>query len=191
MMRQRRHRGRSGGTCATALRGVLPKALLALALLAGGSAPAAAIEAGKPAPLLQAQLLDGDSYDLAAHRGEVVVLNFWATWCVPCRAELPAFSDYFRQHRDEGLSVLAVSMDDPEDMAKVRHVAATLPFPVAMYGAAQAGDYGRIWRLPITFVIDRRGVLRVDGGRGELTTFDPALLDRTVGPLLREPRPGP
>jgi peroxiredoxin len=168
------------------LRGAVAALLLAASVLA---ANAAAIGEGKPAPQLQARLLDGGAFSLGEHRGEVVILNFWATWCVPCRAELPAFADYYNRHRGEGLTVLAVSMDDPEDLAKVRGVAKTLPFPVALYGDAQAQDYGRIWRLPITFVIDRRGVLRVDGGRGELTTFDATLLDKTVGPLLHEPRP--
>ena len=168
------------------LRGAVAALLLGASALA---ANAAAIGEGKPAPALQAGLLDGSAFSLDEHRGEVVILNFWATWCVPCRAELPAFADYYNRHRSEGLTVLALSMDDPEDLAKVRNVAKALPFPVALYGEARAQDYGRIWRLPITFVIDRRGVLRVDGGRGALTTFDASLLDKTVGPLLREPRP--
>ena len=153
-------------------------------LLSAWSGTALAIEAGKSAPPLQAKQLDGASYTLAAHRGEVVILNFWATWCVPCRVELPAFSEFYRRHQAEGLTVLAVSMDDPEDLAKVRDVAGGLPFPAAMYGDTQAQGYGRIWRLPITFVIGRDGVLRYDGGVGERGTFDLPGLERTVGPLL-------
>lgn len=161
------------------------KLLPALALLLAAWAwPAQAIEAGKSAPPLQARQLDGGSYTLAAHKGEVVILNFWATWCVPCRVELPAFSEFYRKHQAEGLTVLAVSMDDPEDLAKVRDVAKALPFPAAMYGDTQAQGYGRIWRLPITFVIGRDGVLRYDGGVGERGTFDLPGLERTVGPLL-------
>ncbi|MDR3417822.1 MAG: TlpA disulfide reductase family protein [Nevskia sp.] len=163
-------------------------ATLVLALLAG-AARAHGIEAGAPAPPLQARLLDGGRFVLAEHRGEVVVLNFWATWCVPCRAELPAFADYYRRHRGEGLSVVAVSMDDPELLTRVREVAATLPFPTAMYADAGAEAYGRIWRLPITFVIDRRAALRVDGGRGAATSYDLPALERTLDPLLAEPVP--
>ena len=148
------------------------------------SGSAFAIKADKPAPPLQAKQLDGAAYILAAHKGEVVILNFWATWCVPRRAELPAFSEFYRKHQAEGLSVLAVSMDDPEDLAKVRKVAGDLPFPAAMYGDAQAEGYGRIWRLPITFIIGRDGVLRYDGGVGERGSFDLPGLERTVGPLL-------
>ncbi len=161
------------------------KFLTSLTLLASAWAgPALAIEAGQPAPPLQAQQLDGGAYKLAAHKGEVVILNFWATWCVPCRAELPAFAEFYRRHQAEGLSVLAVSMDDPEDLAKVRDVAKALPFPAAMYADTQVAGYGRIWRLPITFVIGRDGVLRYDGGVGERGTFDLPGLERTVGPLL-------
>jgi cytochrome c biogenesis protein CcmG/thiol:disulfide interchange protein DsbE len=162
------------------------KRLAALFLaLAAGATPAQAIEAGKPAPPLQARLLDGSTWNLAEHKGEVVILNFWATWCVPCRAELPAFAAYYRQHQAEGLTVLALSVDDPEDLPKVRHVAADLPFAVGLYGDAAAAPWGRIWRLPITFIIDREGVLRYDGGRGELTSFDLPGLEKVAGPLLQ------
>jgi len=120
---------------------------------------------------LQARQLDGGSYTLAAHKGEVVILNFWATWCVPCRVELPAFSEFYRKHQAEGLTVLAVSMDDPEDLAKVRDVAKALPFPAAMYGDTQAQGYGRIWRLPITFVIGRDGRAALRRRRGRARHF--------------------
>ena len=160
--------------------------LLLLVLLAG---PDAALGVGQPAPPLEAQQLDGGRYSLAAHRGEVVILNFWATWCVPCRAELPAFADFYQRHRAEGLSVLAVSMDDPEDLAKVRAVAATLPFPAAMYAQAGAEGYGRIWRLPITFIIDRQGRLRADGGSGKPMVYDLPALEQAVAPLLGPPAP--
>lgn len=160
-------------------------AVLALAL------PAQALETGRTAPAFAATTLDGTRFDLAAHRGEVVLLNFWASWCAPCREEMPAFDAYYRAHRDEGLAIVTVSMDDPERRATVERIARGFAFPSAMAGDAQAAGYGRIWRLPISFVIDRRGVLRVDGGRGERKAYDGPALDRELGPLLREPRPDP
>lgn len=159
---------------------LLSTALAALLL----AAPAQAVDLDQPAPPLTATLLDGSAWDLAAHKGDVVIVNFWATWCVPCRAELPAFAEFQRKHQAEGVTVLALSMDDPEDLAKVRHVAADLPFAVGLYGDAATRPYGRIWRLPITFIVGRDGVLRYDGGRGEMTSFDLAGLEKVVGPLL-------
>lgn len=146
--------------------------------------PGFATETAKPAPPLTATTLEGARFDLAAARGEVVIVNFWATWCVPCREELPAFAEFYRQHYGQGLRVLAVSLDDPEDLAKVRTVAAGLPYPVATAAQTDASGYGRIWRLPLTFVIDRGGRLVADGGRGARKTWDRPALEAEVLPLL-------
>ncbi len=148
-----------------------------------------AIEVGRPAPSFMATLLDGTRFDLAAHRGEVVIVNFWATWCAPCREEMPAFDALQQAYRDQGLQIVAVSMDDPELRERVLKLAQGFSYPMAMAGDTQAAGYGRIWRLPISFVIDRQGLLRVDGGIGERKAYDlPALL-RDIGPLLLEQRP--
>ena len=148
-----------------------------------------AIEVGHPAPSFTATLLDGTRFDLAAHRGEVVVINFWATWCAPCREEMPAFEALQRTYRYQGLVIVAVSMDDPELRERVLKLAQDFSYPMAMAGDTKAAGYGRIWRLPISFVIDRQGLLRVDGGIGERKAYDLHALLNEVGPLLREPRP--
>ena len=148
-----------------------------------------AIEVGRPAPSFTATLLDGSRFDLAAHRGEVVIVNFWATWCGPCREEMPAFEALQQAYRDQGLAIVAVSMDDPELRDRVLKLAQGYSYPMAMAGDTQAAGYGRIWRLPISFIIDRQGVLRVDGGIGERKAYDLHALLGEIGPLLREPRP--
>lgn len=156
--------------------------LLPLAPRAGGA---------PPAPPLQATLLDGGRFSLAEHRGDVVIVNFWATWCEPCRAELAAFRQYLDAHAGDGLALLAVSMDDPEDAAKVAAATRELPLAVAMGDHTDAAGYGRIWRLPMTFIIDRAGRLRIDGGRGPAQVYDLPALRRDVDPLLAEPRQKP
>ena len=141
-------------------------------------------EVGKAAPALQATLLDGSQFRNADQTGQVIILNFWATWCAPCRAEMPALDAYYQKYRAEGLTILAISMDEPEDEAKVRQVMVAFSFPAAIAGNANFKGYGRIWRIPLTFVIDRGGILRKDGWYGD-AGIDLPMLEKTVTPLLR------
>ncbi|MEO8849054.1 MAG: TlpA disulfide reductase family protein [Casimicrobiaceae bacterium] len=159
--------------------------VLALGILAAlGAGEARAIAAGKPAPAFAATLFDGSAFSLAAQRGNVVILNFWATWCAPCREEMPAIDAFYREHRAEGLAVVAVSMDRAADEAKARKLMRDFAFAAAFARQASFKDYGRIWRLPLTFVIDREGVLRRDDWY-EDPGIGTAALDATVLPLLR------
>ena len=157
--------------------------LLVLALGLQFALSAQAIKEGEPAPALDAKLLDGKAFSLSAASGKVVIVNFWATWCEPCRAEMPALDAYYRRHRDEGFVLLAVSMDDPADDAKVREAVKNFAFPAAMAKSVSARAYGRIWRIPITFLIDRGGIVRKSGWFAE-SGFDDAALEATVTPLL-------
>jgi peroxiredoxin len=143
-----------------------------------------AIEQGRPAPAFKAKTLSGQSMDLASTMGDVVLINFWATWCAPCRKEMPAMETYYRQHKAQGFRIIAVSMDDPSDEPKVREVMKAFTFPAALARDADFDGYGRIWRMPMTFVIDRQGILRKDGGVGTPVHLDQATLDRLVSPLL-------
>jgi thiol-disulfide isomerase/thioredoxin len=150
------------------------------------SQAALAIKEGEAAPPLEAKLLDGKSFSLAAASGKVVVVNFWATWCEPCRAEMPALNTYLEKHKAEGLEILAISMDVPGDDSKVRDVMRSYGFDAALGREASFKGYGRIWRLPLTFVIDRQGVLRKDGWYGD-PGIDLPLLEKIVTPLLSQP----
>jgi cytochrome c biogenesis protein CcmG, thiol:disulfide interchange protein DsbE len=161
-----------------------PIRLLALLLPLAFHCAAAALEEGKAAPALEARLLSGESFSLGNAAGKVVVINFWATWCAPCRAEMPALDAYYRKHRDKGLVVLALSMDEPKDEAKVRAVMKAFAFPAALGPQSDFKGYMRIWRLPLTFVVDRSGILRSKDWYGD-PGIDEALLERTVTPLLQ------
>jgi thiol-disulfide isomerase/thioredoxin len=144
-----------------------------------------AAQVGAAAPLFTATLMDGGRFS-TADSGGVVLINFWATWCEPCRKEMPALDAYYRKHREQGLKMVAVSMDDPADAAKVRQVMRAYAFPAAMVADVQAKGYGRIWHIPMTFVIDRNGVLRKDDW-SEPNGLDEATLERVVTPLLATP----
>lgn len=141
---------------------------------------------GKPAPPFEATTIDGTKFSLSGMAGKVVVINYWATWCPPCREEMPAFESYHMEHQSEGLVLLAVSMDETTDLAKVRDVMKAYTFQAAMASSASARGYGRIWRIPLTFVIDRHGILRKNGWAGD-AKIDQNALEKIVTPLLREP----
>jgi thiol-disulfide isomerase/thioredoxin len=157
---------------------------LALTCLLVINGHAGAIAEDAPAPAVEGTLFDGSRFALADHAGKVVVLNFWASWCAPCREEMPALDAYYRRHRSEGLEIVAISMDSPKDETKARDLMRAFSFPAAFGRELTIKGYGRIWRLPLTFVIDRQGVLRKDGWYGD-PLLDSAILEQMVTPLLR------
>jgi cytochrome c biogenesis protein CcmG/thiol:disulfide interchange protein DsbE len=182
---------RSGLTPDLQRRAVLRGAVGLGIAAAGGlfSVPAAAnhLRVGQPAPPLVLHSLDGQ--DIATHDllGQVVIATFWATWCEPCRDELPVLSDYAALHSKEGLQVLGFSLDGPEDISKVRKVAASLSFPVGLLGSPWVGAYGRIWRVPVSFVIDRAGRLATNGWDEDKPVWTKERLQRIVNPMLLHP----
>ncbi len=155
--------------------------LLALLLCWAGLVHAAEL---RSAPPLTATLLDGTRFSSAEQAGKVILVNFWATWCAPCREEMPAIEAFYQRYRSRGLQVIAISLDEPADLAKVREIAGTQSFPVALSAQAQYKGYGRIWRLPMTFVIDRDGKLR-DDLTAKTLQVDTAFLEQRIAPLLQ------
>ena len=152
-----------------------------LALLAA-SGQALAAES-RAAPSLNATLLDGTRFSVADHSGKVVLINFWATWCGPCRTEMPALDTFYRKYRERGLVMLAISLDEPAQTSAVRDVMRAYSFPAALSAQARYSGYGRIWRVPMTFVVDRQGRLRDDLLRDTLVV-DETFLEQRVAPLL-------
>jgi cytochrome c biogenesis protein CcmG, thiol:disulfide interchange protein DsbE len=155
----------------------------ALALLALQLTPHAIAEALRPAPPLSATLLDGRSFTLHQVAGKVLIVNFWATWCAPCREEMPALEAFRSKHRGRGIEVLAISMDEPRNLAAVRNTLQAYGFEAALSAQTSYEGYGRIWRLPTTFVVDREGRLRADLTMGA-APIDLTWLERHVTPLL-------
>ena len=159
--------------------------IAAIVLLIGISCPALAddLVVGQPAPPIVLHTLEGATVATADLRGKVTILNFWATWCVPCRQEMPLLSNYAAKHAGQ-VQVLGFSLDSPGTLPEVKRVAATVGFPVGLLGSAWAGGYGRMWRLPVSFVIDRNGILRHDGWRDDQLPLTAESLERIVTPLL-------
>jgi cytochrome c biogenesis protein CcmG, thiol:disulfide interchange protein DsbE len=147
-------------------------------------ASANALKLGAPAPAAILMTLEGERIATSDLLGQVVILTFWATWCVPCREELPLLSSFAAQHAADGLRVLGFSLDGVDKLREVRQVAQSLHFPVGLLANSSAPGYGRIWRLPVNFTIDRAGRLIDDGWKDKIPTWTTERLERIVTPLL-------
>ena len=133
---------------------------------------ASVLQLNSQAPDFTLQTLDGKTIRLSDFRGKVVILNFWATWCEPCKVEMPWFVELQKQYGPAGLQFLGVAMDDasPRDIAGFAHDVG-VNYPILLGKEAVGDAYGGVQFLPETFYIDRRGKL-VDRafrlkGRGE------------------------
>ena len=120
---------------------------------------------GRAAPAIAAKDFDGQVVRLREYRGKVVLLNFWASWCGPCKVEMPTFARWQKQYGGR-LQVLGVSMDDDAGAAKAAAGKLGIDYPVVMGTAAMGNSYGGVYGLPVSFVIDAEGRIRAeyDGG---------------------------
>lgn len=133
------------------------------------------------APDLQLKSLEGKTIKLSDYKGKVVVLNFWATWCPPCREEIPDLVALQKQYAARGLVVLGVSMDEggPAGVASFAKKF-EINYPVVMGDEKTSEAYGGIQVLPTTFIIDRKSNV-VDGLQGGT---DRAGFEEKIKPLL-------
>jgi thiol-disulfide isomerase/thioredoxin len=125
-----------------------------------GGAPAASspAPASDPAPAWTLKDLAGKSVSLADFRGKVVVLDVWATWCPPCRAEIPHFIEIQNEYKDKGVTVVGISVDStgPADVAQFVKDNG-MNYPIVMADEATATAYGADQGIPTTVVIDKNG----------------------------------
>jgi thiol-disulfide isomerase/thioredoxin len=140
-------------------RGIFPIVFAVALISAAAQSPPTDPLLHKPAPTFVRTDIDQHAIDLSAYRGRVVLLTFWATWCAPCRVEMPRFTAWQQRYASMGLTIVAVSMDD--DPAPVRALLRKHPvnYPVLMGDRELATEYGGILGLPVTFLIDRQGIV--------------------------------
>lgn len=157
--------------------------LAVAALLRAGPPAGAAVPVGSVAPALVATTLDGKTIELATMRGQVVVIHFWATWCPPCREEMPVLDAFYRAHHGEGLELIAVSIDRKRDLRDVEKVMKAFSFPAVLVAAATANGWGTPDAMPLTYVVDSSGAIHsvLRPGKGILTTEQ---LRAEIEPLL-------
>ncbi len=134
----------------------------------------------KPAPDFTLPQITGPPLKLSDYRGKIVLLDFWATWCEPCRAEIPHLVDLQNKYGTQGLQIIGVSMDDSPDPVPAFYKQFKMNYPVVM-GNAQTGEqYGGVLGLPIAFLIDRQGQIR----KKHIGATDAAVFEKEVTNLL-------
>ena len=149
-----------------------------------GQQPTRSVLLGRPAPGLVGTTLDGGPFDLADWRGEVVLVNVWASWCVPCRQEQPLLVDTYRELAPRGLEIVGIDVrDEPETARAFQQRYGEAPWPsVDDPDGRRAVDWGT-FALPETYLVDRSGTV-VAKAVGEL---DAAWIRDNVAPLLAAP----
>lgn len=144
---------------------------------------ATALDVGDAAPALKGTTLDGKPFDLAALKGKVVVVNQWATWCGPCRAEMPLLDAFARKYASKGVVLLGLDEDDAKDSAQVRQAMAAFSYPALMAEIAPTDEFRAPRVLPVTYVIDATGVVRAKLWAAGTPVTEESL-EKAVAPLL-------
>ena len=140
----------------------------------------------QPAPSLVVTQLNGQVFDLSKMRGKVVLVNYWATWCAPCKREMPTFNEFYRRHHADGLELIGISTDRPDDFAKMRKMSGLLAYPTALFSEISDDGFGTPEGFPLTYVIDGNGVVR-----DKFVEVGNQLLKDVVLPLLSQARNAP
>jgi peroxiredoxin len=138
------------------------------------------MEQNKPAPNFTTQALSGSETALADYAGDVVVVNFWATWCPPCKAEMPGINAFYERHQAEGLVVLAVNAKESESLVRPFIESNQFTFPVLLDPAGAIVNQYQVRSFPTTVIIDRDGIVR----HIQVGMISEEELETAVAPLL-------
>lgn len=147
--------------------------------------PATTAQSGQPrqAPNFSLPDLSGQKLSLSSYRGKVVLLDFWATWCAPCREEIPRFVEMQDKYRAQGLQILGVSIDDSPEPVREFYQKFQMNYPVVM-GNAKTGElYGGILGLPVAYLIDREGRIT----SRHIGATSPAVFEKEIVNMLEQP----
>ena len=138
---------------------------------------------GFAAPNFALTSTQGESFTIANLKGKVVLINFWATWCPPCRAEMPAIDAAYRVNKDAGFVVLAVDQMESADVVNAFGAKYNLSFPLLLDGNGAINRQYLVSALPTSFFVDRNGVIRdmMIGG-----SMSREFIEGKIKPLLEE-----
>lgn len=161
-------------------------AALATLVILGAAATVAAVDVGARAPELNARTLEGRRLRMADLRGKVVIVDFWASWCEPCREEMPVLERLYQRYEDRGLVVVGVSVDRALRNARGFLRRTRVSFPIIHDAGHRIADRYSPPTMPSSYIVDRRGVIRhVHEG---FRSGDAQRMEREVRALLSERR---
>lgn len=139
---------------------------------------------GQPAPDFALKSSSGDNLRLSEHRGDVVMVNFWATWCGPCRQEMPLLDELYSRYQRVGFSLLGVNIDDNSSKAMNMISELGVSFPVLFDSRKEVSKLYDVDAMPVTVIIDREGTIRYVH-QGYKPGYEEMYLDQ-IRSLLRE-----
>jgi cytochrome c biogenesis protein CcmG/thiol:disulfide interchange protein DsbE len=145
-----------------------------------GSAPSCKTSHGKAKLDLKVKDMNGATVNLADFKGKVILLNFWATWCGPCKVEIPEFIRAYAEHKDKGFVVLGVSIDDTADQLKTFAAKYKVNYPMLLNQDGLEEAYGSIYAVPVSFFIGRDGLIC----RKQMGEVKKEMLERELKSLL-------
>lgn len=136
---------------------------------------------GKPAPNFAFKTADGNTVELKNLAGKVVLINFWATWCGPCRAEIPGMLEVYKKYKAKGLEIVGISLDSQGwGVVKPFVEKMNINYPVVVGDPQVVSDYGNFQGIPTTFVVDRKGNIVVE----HTGAVSKAYLEQMIKPFL-------
>ena len=159
-------------------------AILLVGLAATGCTAAAQQGSRPAAPDFTRETLDGKSFQLSALKGKVVLIDFWATWCPPCKAEIPHFKELYDQYRKKGLEVVGIALDAGGEKEVAPFARENqINYPLVATDAQQLAEaYGGVRGIPTTFLIDKQGKI----AKKYVGYQDKELFEKEIQALLAE-----
>jgi thiol-disulfide isomerase/thioredoxin len=128
---------------------------------------------------------NGKSYELRKYKGKVVIVNFWATWCGPCRKEIPDFIEAYKKYKNKGLVIIGIALDTAGWSAVTPFVEESkMNYPVVLANQKVVENYGGVEAIPTTFIVDKKGYI-ADQQIGVMSLQE---LEAKLQPLLKTPR---